>query len=225
MDSPTFGSFGLHPDDVVRTDFYSFFYLAEKRRGTADDGSPVVRHGTPYQFARFVFFDVVADRGGFTKALVLGIAGSFIDGSETAYFARDYAKSFLLTAAATAEDRATLAPLVDDLLHRPVPTRSRLDRSQVDPGELIRMMTGVVDLGQQAVVHLGGNTAERPVGPLPEVPTRAHAVFVGDRPSNRIDLASTRFTITNTHEPPDPGDDDEEPGRWVIMRFERRFGL
>ena len=161
MDRSTFGSFGLRPEDVTRTEFYSFFYLAEKRRKTTDDGSLVVRHGTSYQFARFVFFDVVADRSGFTKGLALGIARSFIDDPETGSFARDYAKSFLGTATASEEDRATLAPFVDDLHRRALPSRSRLDRSQTDPDTLLEAVMRVSDLGHQAVVALAGRVTAR----------------------------------------------------------------
>ena len=195
-----FGSFGLCPGDVRRTEFYAFFHLTDVSEDQQADGGTALRFGTVgWKFRDHMSFVAEAGPDGQTRRLALTLTGTFITTAELSPFARDIAKSFIVDAASNNADIDQLAPLLHDIRIRPLEgVEERVVRSESgsSPEDLLTRIREAVDSGRHIAVTLGSG---RPPGAadLQPVATRGFAVYAGARPTWSIDLTETRLTLSN----------------------------
>jgi hypothetical protein len=194
MQPSVFGSFGSQPGDVLATEFFEFFHLAEAGRSELPDGRTSVVYRSPSpRFRDLDWVEVVADRQG-TARMALSIRERFIMDPAIAVFARDIAKSFIGDGIGSSEDAEKLSPVARDIFYRPVPGTAPSVPMPSNVDELRNMLTKQLDLGMQVSAMLGSDD-NRP--DLPEVYSRGYAVYIGERPSFTADLSMTRFSMRN----------------------------
>lgn len=117
-----FGSFGATGADVLTTDFYSFFHLAETARSTRPDGVRITYRPTG-RFRDVVSVDVdttATPPGGGLNGLRLRVGRSFVEDPRDGVFARDVVASFVREVAADHGDPDAVAALLDELRSRPL---------------------------------------------------------------------------------------------------------
>ncbi len=190
-----FGSFGGKPEDIARTEFYSYFHLEETSRIPMASGEVNIRYQNKNRYRDLCALECATDAAGNISRLSLDIVARFIEQPATAPMARDFARSFIGGATATREDVDAVRAIIDDLRERPMPGMATISRfAPGGPEEAIESMKRQLDLGKAVVVNMGGNARQID---LPEIPSRGFAVYQGERKAFTITLSATTFTMLN----------------------------
>lgn len=198
MGIPTFGRFGDSLSDAVNTEFFAFFHLVPVDREESTAGQQMIHFRSSGQFHDQVLCAVRVDADGGIISISIEIDGSFIEDPVNAIFARDFAKSFVMSGSNLHLDLEQLGRLVQDLEYRPVPGKAHLNAVAAgsSPEEMVAMMLAAIDRGEKVAVTLGSEP--RKAAPeLPEIASRGFAVYQGDRAAFSRQLATTRFLMEN----------------------------
>jgi hypothetical protein len=128
----TFGNFGERLDQAKQTEFFHWFHL-EQTDVTRTDGNALISFKPSGQkFHDLVTVKVTTDAGGRILAVEMALARAFIDAPQDGIFARDIAKSFLLTELPAPRDRE-ITDLINEIEHQGASTMTILKRGGNEP--------------------------------------------------------------------------------------------
>lgn len=177
-----FGSFGATPGALTATDFYRWFHLEQTEMIRTEDGGTTATYRSTGQFRELAAIHIVAGADGWTDALSLQVARSFVDDPREGVFARDLVASFIREAAAEQGYEDGITALLLALRNPPQPRRCEVVYMNSNPIPFMPRLTGdfgpalaVCDgteasfytglaTGQVALLHRHGPRIERPAG-------------------------------------------------------------
>ena len=129
----SFGSFGSTPDALTATDFYRWFHLEQTATIRNEDGRTTTAYRSVGQFRELAVLHIEAGADGWTDAMCLQVARSFVDDPREGVFARDLIASFIREAAAGQGYEDGIAALLLDLRNPPPPRRGEAAYTNSNP--------------------------------------------------------------------------------------------
>ena len=112
LNAAVFGSFGGNLEQTKKTEFFSWFHLQQTDSKSQNGKQVVSFKPSGPKFHHLVTVNITTAAGEGLQAVELVLCRSFIDSPREGVFARDIAKSFLLTGLAAPRD-----PAITDLIN------------------------------------------------------------------------------------------------------------
>jgi hypothetical protein len=160
----SFGSFGSTPDALTATDFYRWFHLEQTAMTRAEDGRTTAAYRSIGQFRELAVLSIESSADGWTDAMNLRVARSFVDDPREGVFARDLIASFIREAAAEQGYEDRVAALLLALRNPPLPRRCEVVYTNSNPIPFLPRLPGdfgpalAVCDGTEASFHTGLTT-------------------------------------------------------------------
>jgi hypothetical protein len=188
------GRLGQDLKQAAGSDFFQFFHLRVADTAKEPDGGTVCLRPVSPQFRDRVALYASVDPQGRFLELELRIDRSVIDDNDTEQQARDIVKSFLQDAIPQ-EDVLAIRDWIVDIYYRPTLSQQSVSTSEMSPDDLSAFIKMQIDAGKAVSASTRGRGGATPA--LPESPTVAFEVFIGEMEACEQDLPHSCVRLNN----------------------------